>query len=36
LLNGKPMDLGSVAVFVNKNNTFYLPRNLKDRAFGKK
>lgn len=35
-LNGKPMDLGSVAVFVNKNNTFYLPRNLKDRAFGKK
>lgn len=28
-LNGNPFDLGSVAVFMDKNNTFYLPSNLK-------
>lgn len=34
-LNGKPVELGSVAVFVDKNNTFYLPRKLKEKVFGK-
>jgi alkaline phosphatase len=27
-LNGIPFDIGSVAVYVEKNNTFYLPENL--------
>ena len=27
-LNGKPFDIGSVTVYVDKNNTFYLPKNL--------
>lgn len=27
-LNGKPFDLGSVVVYIDKNNTFYLPKNL--------
>lgn len=35
LYNGKPIELKSVAVYVDKNNTFYLPRNLKD-VFDKK
>ena len=30
-LNGKPFDLGSVVVYIDKNNTFYLPANLADR-----
>ena len=34
-LNGKPVELGSVAVFVDKNDTFYLPKNLKNNVFGK-
>lgn len=34
VLNGKPVELGSVAVFVDKNNTFYLPKNLKNKTFG--
>jgi len=29
-LNGKEIKLNSVAVFIDKNNTFYLPRSLKD------
>jgi len=29
-LNGKEIKLNSVVVFVDKNNTFYLPRSLKD------
>lgn len=28
LLNGVPFDLGSVVVYIDKNETFYLPRNL--------
>lgn len=28
LLNGKPIDLGSVAVYIDKNDTFYIPKNL--------
>ncbi len=32
-LNGKSLDLGSVAVFIDKNNTFYVPKNLKKVAF---
>lgn len=28
MLNGVPFDMGSVAVYVDKNNTFYLPKNL--------
>ena len=28
-LNGKPLDLGSVVVFMDKNNTFYIPKRLK-------
>ena len=28
-LSGKPLDLGSVVVFMDKNNTFYLPKNLR-------
>jgi alkaline phosphatase len=27
-LNGTPFDMGSVAVYVDKNNTFYLPKSL--------
>jgi alkaline phosphatase len=27
-MNGMPFDLGSVAVYVDKNNTFYVPKNL--------
>jgi len=27
ILNGVPFDMGSVAVYVDKNNTFYLPKN---------
>ncbi|MGC3977670.1 MAG: hypothetical protein QM751_05215 [Paludibacteraceae bacterium] len=27
-LNGKSFDMGSVAVYVDKNNTFYLPKSL--------
>lgn len=27
-LNGVPFDLGSVAVYIDKNNSFYLPKNL--------
>lgn len=30
-LNGKEFDLGSVTVYIDKNNTFYLPTNLADR-----
>ncbi|HHT22233.1 MAG TPA: alkaline phosphatase [Bacteroidales bacterium] len=30
-LNGKPFDLGSVAVYIDKNNMFYLPKNLVDK-----
>lgn len=29
-LNGKAFDLGSVAVYIDKNNTFYLPANLSE------
>ena len=31
ILNGKPFDMGSVAVYVDKNNTFYLPKNLAEK-----
>lgn len=27
-INGKPFDLGSVTVYIDRNNTFYLPANL--------
>ena len=27
-LNGKSFDLGSVTVYIDKNDTFYLPSNL--------
>ncbi len=27
-LNGKPFDLGSITVYIDKNNTFYIPKNL--------
>ena len=30
-LNGVPFSLGSVVVFVDKNNTFYLPKNLAEK-----
>lgn len=30
-LNGKPFDLGSVTVYIDKNDTFYLPKNLVDK-----
>lgn len=36
MLNGKEIDLGSVAVYMDKNNTFYLPRNLRERIFPEK
>ncbi|MGI6074597.1 MAG: alkaline phosphatase [Fermentimonas sp.] len=28
-LNGKPFDIGSVVVYIDKNNTFYLPKSLR-------
>lgn len=28
--NGKPFDVGSVVVYIDKNDTFYLPSNLKE------
>ena len=31
MLNGKPFDLGSVTVYVDKNDTFYLPKNLAEK-----
>ena len=27
--NEKPFDIGSVVVYIDKNNTFYLPKNLR-------
>lgn len=30
-LNGESFDLGSVTVYIDKNNTFYLPQNLADK-----
>ena len=27
-LNGKPFDIGSVVVYIDKNDTFYLPKSL--------
>lgn len=30
-LNGKPFDIGSVVVYIDKNDTFYLPRTLVDK-----
>jgi alkaline phosphatase len=30
-LNGKPLDLGSVAVYIDKNDTFYLPKDLSNK-----
>lgn len=30
-INGKQIDLGSVTVFIDKNETFYIPRNLIDK-----
>ena len=30
-LNGKPFDIGSVTVYIDKNDTFYLPGNLADK-----
>lgn len=29
-LNDKPFDIGSVVVYIDKNNTFYLPQNIVD------
>ena len=29
-LNGKPFDLGSVAVYIDKNDTFYVPKKLRE------
>ncbi len=29
-LNGKSFDIGSVVVYIDKNNTFYLPSSLKE------
>ncbi|MDD4777390.1 MAG: alkaline phosphatase [Fermentimonas sp.] len=31
ILNGNPFDIGSVVVYIDKNETFYLPENLKDK-----
>jgi len=31
-LNGKPVDLGSVTVYIDKNNTFYLPADILKRT----
>src|SRR5690554_4864816 len=30
-LNGKPFDIGSVVVYIDKNNTFYLPTHLSEK-----
>lgn len=30
-LNGKPFDIGSVVVYIDKNDTFYLPKSLADK-----
>ena len=30
--NGVPFDLGSVVVYIDKNNTFYLPKNLAEKV----
>ncbi|MPM57780.1 hypothetical protein SDC9_104603 [bioreactor metagenome] len=30
-LNGKPFDIGSVVVYIDKNDTFYLPKELAKR-----
>ena len=30
-LNGKPFDLGSVTVYIDKNDTFYLPSNMAEK-----
>ncbi len=30
-INGKPFDIGSVTVYVDKNDTFYLPKNVADK-----
>lgn len=30
-LNGKPFDLGSVTVYIDKNDTFYLPKSLAEK-----
>ena len=35
-LNAKSFDLGSVSVFIDKNNTFYIPKKLKKIAFERK
>lgn len=29
--NGKPLDIGSVVVYIDKNDTFYLPKSLTDK-----
>lgn len=34
-LNGKPFDTGSVAVYIDKNNTFYLSEKLAEKLNGK-
>lgn len=31
MLNGHSFDMGSVAVYIDKNNTFYLPKNMADK-----
>ena len=31
-LNDKPVDLGSVTVYVDKNDTFYLPANILEKT----
>jgi alkaline phosphatase len=30
-MNGKPFDIGSVTVYIDKNNTFYLPSALAEK-----
>lgn len=30
-LNGEPFDIGSVVVYIDKNDTFYLPKSLRDK-----
>ncbi len=32
-LNGKPFDIGSVVVYIDKNETFYLPKSLRELFF---
>ncbi len=29
--NGQPFDIGSVVVYIDKNDTFYLPKSLAER-----